>query len=123
MSVAQQEAVNADAVLAKAVVNAATQLGLKQAEVARAIGIHRSAFSRLKQKPVLSPQSKPGELALIIIRLARALYALTGGDETWMRRFMRQHNTMTGGIPAEQIGQIEGLMTVLRFVDAIRGKV
>lgn len=122
MSALIQQTPAPEVVLAKAIVNASEQLGLKQAEIAEAIGIHRTAFSRLKNKPFLDPKSKEGELALIVIRIARALYALTGGDEHWIKRFMRNQNQMTGGIPALQIANIEGLMAVLRFVDAIRGK-
>lgn len=123
MSAIEKALPSTDVVLAKAVVKASEQLGLKQAEAAKAIGIHRTAFSKLKSKPSLDPESKEGELALLVIRLARALFALTGGDETWIKRFMHQANSMTGGVPAQQIMRIEGLMTVLRFVDAIRGKV
>ncbi|MBL1321339.1 MAG: DUF2384 domain-containing protein [Methylophaga sp.] len=123
MSIVEKQNAMREVVLANAVVHASEQLGLKQAEVAQAIGMHRTAFSRLKSKPFLDPQSKEGQLALIIIRIARALFALTGGDEAWIKRFMRSQNKMTGGIPVQQIASIEGLMSVLRFVDAIRGKV
>ncbi|MBK9468295.1 MAG: DUF2384 domain-containing protein, partial [Gammaproteobacteria bacterium] len=58
-----------------------------------------------------------------LVRLARALFALTGGDQDWIRHFMRTPNKVTGGIPARQIESIQGLVTVLQFVDAIRGKV
>jgi DNA-binding XRE family transcriptional regulator len=109
-------------VLAKAILKASQQLGLKQAEAAKALGMHRTAFSKLNANPSLDPAKKEGELALLLIRIARALYALTGGDEDWIKRFMRNPNKITGGIPAEQITRIEGLMTVLRYVDAIRGK-
>ena len=91
-----------DVVLAKAIVNASEQLGLKQSEVADVIGIHRTAFSRLKSKPSLDPKSKQGELALVLIRIARALFALTAGDESWIKRFMRSQNKMTGGVPARR---------------------
>ena len=111
------------AVLAKAVLNAAEQLGLKQADVAAVLGIHRTAVSRLKQNPVLDPESKQGELALLLVRLARALFALTGGDKEWIQHFMSSPNKITGGVPAQQIARIEGLIRVLQFVDAIRGKV
>ncbi len=112
-----------EVVLAKAVLNAAAQLGLKQADLAAVLGMHRTAISRLKQNPSLSPRSKEGELALLLVRLARALFALTGGDPDWIRHFMRTPNRVTGGIPARQIESIQGLVTVLQFVDAIRGKV
>lgn len=108
-------------VLAKAVVRAAEQLGLKQVEAAKVLGIHRTAFSRLKSKPYLSPDSKEGELALLLIGIARSVYALTGGDAKWMTRFMRSPNNQTGGIPCEQVMTIQGLMTVKRFTDAVRG--
>ena len=110
-------------VLAKAVLRAADQLGLKQAELAATLGMHRTAVSRLKTTASLDPGSKQGELALLLLRLARALFALTGGDQDWIRHFMRTPNKITGGIPAAQIETIQGMTTVLQFVDAIRGKV
>lgn len=112
-----------DAVLAKAVLNAARQIGLNQTALAGVLGMHRTAISRLKQSPSLDPASKQGELALLLVRLARSLFALTGGDADWMRHFMQTPNTVTGGIPAQQIQSIQGLVTVLQFVDAIRGKI
>ncbi len=123
MSVLKQAKPAPDHVLAKALLNASEQLGLKQADVAAVLGVHRTAVSRLKQNLSLDPASKQGELALLLIRVARALFALTGGDKEWIHHFMRTHNTITGGIPAKQIESIQGLMTVLQFVDAIRGKV
>ncbi|MDP5150973.1 DUF2384 domain-containing protein [Rheinheimera baltica] len=111
-----------DEVLAKAVLNAADQLGLKQAELAAVLGIHRTAVSRLKQALSLDPKSKQGELALLLIRIARAVYALTGGDAAWIKHFMHSPNQLTGGIPAQQVQTVHGLMQVLHFVDAIRGK-
>lgn len=112
-----------DAVLAKAVLRASTQLGLKQSDLAAVLGVHRTAISRLKNTPSLDPDSKSGELALLLIRVARALFALTGGDQDWIRHFMHSPNMVTGGIPAQQITSIQGLMRVLQFVDGIRGKV
>ncbi|MFT7561570.1 MAG: hypothetical protein ACI93R_003499 [Flavobacteriales bacterium] len=122
MALAQQKP-SADAVLAKAVLKAAEQLGLKQVNLAAVLGMHRTAISRLKQSPSLNPASKQGELALLLIRLARALFALTGGDSDWIKHFMATPNHVTGGVPAEQIESIQGLMSVVQFADAIRGKV
>lgn len=112
-----------EAVLAKALLNAADQLGLKQAQLAAILGVHRTAISRLKQNPSLDPDSKQGELALLVIRVARALFALTGGDRDWIRHFMHNNNDVTGGVPAQQMQSIQGLIQVVQFVDAIRGKV
>ncbi len=123
MSALVQTNPNPAAVLAKAVLNAADQLGLKQAELAAVLGIHRTAISRLKQNPALDPKSKQGELALLLIRIARALFALTGGDKDWIKHFMHNPNQATGGVPAKQMESIQGLMQVLNFVDALRGKI
>lgn len=123
MSAITQTAPTPDSVLAKAVLNAAEQMGLKQSDLSAVLGVHRTAISRMKQNQQLDPDSKQGELALLLIRIARALYALTGGDKDWIQHFMRMPNSQTGGVPLEQIKTIQGLMMVLRFVDAIRGKV
>jgi len=112
-----------ETVLAKAVLNASNELTLNQTELAAVLGVHRTAISRLKQKLSLDPVSKQGELALLLVRVARALSALTGGDSDWIRHFMRSPNKITGGVPAEQVQSIQGLMSVLQFVDATRGKV
>lgn len=111
-----------DAVLAKAVLRAAAQLGMNQSELGAVLGMHRSAVSRLGRNGALDPETKQGELALLVVRLARALFALTGGDDNWMRHFMRSENVATGGVPLQQITTIQGLVSVLTFVDGIRGK-
>ena len=110
-------------VLSKAVLNAARQLTLRQDELGRVLGVHRSAITRLKKNLDLQPESKQGELALLLIRTARALFALAGGDEVWIRHFMRSPNRLTGGIPAEQVQTVQGLVRVLTCLDALRGKV
>lgn len=122
MTAATQPSLHADQVLAKAVLRAAQQLGLSQAELGAVLGLHRTGISRLKHSGSLAPDSKQGELALLLIGLARALYALAGGEELWIRHFMHSPNQVTGGIPVEQVQRIQGLITVLHFVDGIRGK-
>ena len=112
-----------DHVLAKAVLRAAEQLGLSQSALAEVLGVHRTTITQLKKNLKLDPTSKQGELALLLIRLARALFALTGGDQVWIQHFMRTPNRATGGVPAEQVTRLEGLLAVLRFVDGMRGKV
>ena len=39
-----------------------------------------------------------------------------------MRHFMNTPNRVTAGVPVQQIESIRGLVSVLQFVDAIRGK-
>jgi hypothetical protein len=105
-------------VLVEALQNAGTQLGLKQSDLGRIVGKNRTAISRGQ----IDPASKAGELALLFVRCYRALYALTGGSIEQMRHWMKTENHHTGGVPAEQIKSIQGLVTVVRYLDAIRGK-
>jgi transcriptional regulator with XRE-family HTH domain len=124
MSAVEKLQPQAEAVLAKAVLRAAEQLGLNQSALAAVLGLHPSAVSRFKAgRRVLDPGSKEGELALLLIRLARSLFVLTGGDTRWIHHFMATPNRLTGAVPGEQIRQIQGLVQVLQVVDALRGKV
>ena len=123
MSALTQQIPEPAVVLAKALMSAAEQLGLKQAELGAILGLDRTGISRLKQNLSLDPNSKKGELALLVIRIARALFALAGGDKEWIKHFMHNPNKVTGGIPAKQMETIQGLIQVMQFVDAIRGKV
>lgn len=123
MSAQPEQRPDQAAVLCKALFNVAGQLTLKQEELGKVVGINRTSISKLKQKGVLDPKSKQGELALLLIRAARALYALSGGDQAWIKHFMRSNNKLTGGVPAEQIQSVQGLMRVVTYLDAIRGKV
>ena len=106
-------------VLATALVNAGKELGLTQHDLGQVIGKDRTVLSR----GGLDPCSKPGELALLLIRAYRALFALTGGDREAMRHWMHTENLHTGGVPSEQVRSVQGLMRVVEYLDAIRGKV
>ncbi|ADC72581.1 hypothetical protein TK90_2091 [Thioalkalivibrio sp. K90mix] len=105
-------------VLREALVNAGKALGLTQADLGDVVGRGRTDISRGN----IDPASKPGELALLLIRCYRALYVLTGGDAAAMKHWMHTQNHHTGGVPAEQIRTVQGLVGVLEYLDAIRGK-
>jgi len=105
-------------VLATALVKAGKELGLTQNDLGQVIGRDRTALSR----GGLDPLSKSGELALLLIRAYRALFALTGGDRDAMRHWFQTENLHTGGVPSEQVRNVQGLMQVVEYLDAIRGK-
>lgn len=107
----------ADQVLTKATLRAGKALGLNQAEIGAVVGRDRTSLRR-----GVDPHSKAGELAALLIRVYRSLYALTGGDANAMRHWMETENHHTGGVPREQIRTVSGLTQVLEYVDAIRGK-
>jgi len=119
MSIAAVLAPERAEVLREALVSAGKALGLNQAELGEVIGRGRTDISRGN----VDPDSKPGELALLLIRCYRALYVLTGGDAGAMKHWMHTQNHHTGGIPAEQIRSVQGLVGVLEYLDAVRGKV
>lgn len=108
-----------DAVLTQALLNAGDFLGLTRDALGAAIGKERTVFSRGK----IAPNTKAGELALLLIRCYRSLYALVGGDRAQMRHWMHTANSHTGGVPAEQVQSVQGLVRVMEYLDAIRGKV
>lgn len=105
-------------VLAEAFLNAGKQLGLTQADLGEIIGKDRSAVSRGR----IDPDSKDGELALLFIRCYRALFVLVDGAGEPMRHWMQSENRHTGGIPAQQVKSVQGLVRVLEYLDGIRGK-
>jgi hypothetical protein len=118
MSLAVAPDVDQASVLAEALINAGKHLGLNQAELGEIIGKDRTAIGRGR----IDPASKAGELALLFIRCYRALYVLVGGNPQQMRHWMQTENLHTGGIPAEQVKTVQGLTTVLEYLDAMRGK-
>lgn len=123
MSAFKTKRPNEAEVLAKALLNASSALNLKQTELAKALGVDLSTINKLKVNCSLEPSSKKGEIALLLVRIASSLHILTNDDREWMKQFMHSENKGTRGIPAEQISTISGLITVLRYVDAMSGKV
>jgi hypothetical protein len=119
MSVALAARPDPAAVLAEALANAGRALGMNQTDLGRIIGKDRSAISRGQ----IDPHTKPGELALLLIRVYRALFVLVGGDPEAMRHWMHTENHHTGGVPGEQVKSIQGLVQVLEYLDAMRGKI
>lgn len=109
---------DAGATLAKAVLNAGRSLGLTQTDIGAIIGRDRSALHR----GGIPPASKQGELALLLIRVYRSLFALVGGTDRDLKHWMYTENRHLGGVPAEQLKSVQGLTRVLTYLDAIRGK-
>lgn len=105
-------------VLGEAVLNAGARLGLTTTQVGEVIGRDRSSISRSG----VNPKSKSGELAMFLIRVFRSLFALVGGDQAQILHFMRSENRGTGGIPIEQVKRVSGLVSVMQYLDALRGR-
>jgi len=112
------------AVLSKAVVRAARLLGLTQRDVAAALGISEATTSRMfAGKYLLSRErAKEWELALLLVRLFRSLDALWGHEAT-ARTWLTSENLALGGRPADLVRTVEGMVRVVAYLDAARGRV
>jgi len=118
-----QDSAAAD-VVSKAVIRSAQQLELSQAVVASILGTSGATASRLfGGRYKLHPSRKrEWEFALLFIRLYRSLDAIAGhGKEaiTWLNG----DNTALLGKPVELIQTAEGLIRVLHYLDAYRGRI
>ncbi len=117
-----QEQPHAAPVLARAVLAAAERLGLRNKHLAAVIGTSEASVSRLAGGRGLEPDTKEGELALLFLRLFRSLDALIGGDDAKARAWLHADNAHVRGVPAERIRTVEGLVDVVQYLDAMRGR-
>lgn len=104
--------------LAKAFLNAGEALGMTRTQLGQVVGRDRTSLAR-----GIDPNAKPGELALMLIRCYRGLYALVGGDPGAMRHWMHTPNRHVQGVPVDLVQTVPGLNRVLDYLDAMRGKV
>jgi transcriptional regulator with XRE-family HTH domain len=110
-------------VLAKAALSAAERLGLRQRDLADVIGASEASVSRLQRGRGLDPARKEGELALLFLRVYRSLDAIMGGDDARSMAWLHAENTHLGGVPAGRLATVEGLVDVVQYLDAMRGRV
>lgn len=104
---------NNSAVLTKATMHAADQLGLTQYQLKRVLDLEHIKTIEL------DPTSKSAQKALLLIQVFLSLDTLNSGDVDWMQHFMRSQNSMTKGIPIQQIQEYSGLIRVLECLQAL----
>ena len=112
------------AVVTKAAMRAATRLGLPNRSLARILGVSEATVSRMGAGTYqLKTDDKAFELALMFLRLFRALDALCGGDEQTSRAWLRNDNLALGGMPVALIESLSGMINVVGYLDARRALV
>ena len=117
----QPEPVADGAVVTKAALRAAAHLGLSNRSLARVIGVSEATVSRMGAGTyVLKTEDKAFELALMFLRLVRALDALAGGDAQTSRAWLRNDNLALGGVPIVLIESLSGIINVVGYLDAQR---
>jgi hypothetical protein len=68
------------------------------------------------------PASTKGEIALLFLRIFRSLDAVVGGNAEHARAWLHARNHHLGGVPAEMIASVAGIVRVADYLDAMRGK-
>ena len=111
------------AILSNAVVKVAQRLGVSQTKVAETLGVSGPTASRLfSGKYTLDPdRRKEWELAALFVRVYRSLDSIVASEEK-ARAWLNSGNRALGGRPIDLISSAEGLIRVLQYLDASRGK-
>ena len=110
--------------ITKAFLRAGEQLELSQKDMSGVLGISEAGVSRLVNKEKFLPaRGKENEIALLFVRLFRSLGAILGSDRDNMRAWFSAFNKDLEGIPRELIKSLQGLIHVITYLDAMRGKI
>ena len=109
--------------LTKAVIRAAQTLELNQSKVAATLGVSDPTVSRMfAQKYLLDPNRKEWELGTLFVRLFRSLDSIVASDEK-ARAWLNSDNKALGDRPIELLARAEGMVRVLYYLDAARGRI
>lgn len=113
-----------EAVLTKATLRSADLLGIERKDLSQIIGMSEASLSRMHRgESVVSLGSKEGEAATQLVRIYRSLDSLFGGKPELCSKWLKAANTHLGGVPLELTKNIQGLIDVARYLDAMRAKV
>ena len=111
-------------VLTKAALRAAERLEIPQKALSRILGLSEASVSRMRAGTfLLSPGDKSFELAVLFVRLFRALDAMVGGDEVVARAWLRNPSTTLADVPLVLMHSVAGLVHVVAYLDAERARV
>ena len=112
-----------DVILTKAICQLAKFYSLSGKELSQIIGISESTVTRLAQgKKLISPHNKEGEMALLLLRIYRSLNAMVGNSHEKAKLWLNSPNQYFKNTPLEEMKTISGLIGVLNYLDAMRGK-
>jgi uncharacterized protein (DUF2384 family) len=110
-------------VLTKAILNLANFYNFTGKDLSDIIGISESTTTRLNQcKKFISPDTKEGEMALLLLRVYRGLNSLIGNNHEKAKIWLNSFNNYFKKKPIEQLKTVSGLVDVVNYLDAMRGK-
>jgi hypothetical protein len=123
MNIENQQNPQKELVLTKALCNLAKNFDLTGKELSEITGMSESTITRLFQgKKLIVPESKEGEIVLLLIRIYRSLNAILGNQHDKAMAWLRSPNHYFQNPPLEAMKTLTGLMSVLHYLDAMRGK-
>jgi uncharacterized protein (DUF2384 family) len=110
------------AVLSKALIRAADQLGLSQAKLSQVLGVSTATMSRIFSGAyMIASEKKEWDFAVLVIRLFRSLDAIVGGSAEDAKRWLESKNhALADQKPVDLITTTEGLVRVVNYLDARR---
>jgi len=112
-----------EVVLSKAFCNMAKFCSFTGKDIKQMTGISESSFTRLNHgERFISPTSKEGEIALLLLRIYRSLNAIVGNNHEKAKRWLNSQNQYFQKKPIEEMMTIPGLVSVVNYLDAMRGK-
>lgn len=105
--------------LAKALLNAAQEMGIGMDVLSQIIGEDCSSI----RQGGITPETKSGKRALMLIHCYQSLYSLVGGDPEQIKHWMHVFNKGIKGVPAEKILEEADLTQVVSYLDAMQEKI
>lgn len=110
-------------ILTKALKKAAEYWGMSNKQLGEVIGLSEATISRLKNgQYILDHNSKQWELAVVFLRIFRGLDAYMGGNIQNECSWLKSHNLALGGMPLDLMRNVEGLTSVVQYIDYMRGQ-
>lgn len=110
-------------VLTKAILKLADFYNLTGKDLHHIIGVSESTITRLNQgKAYLSPTTKEGEIALLLLRVYRGLNSLIGTNHEKAKLWLNSYNKYFNKKPIDHLKTLTGLVEVVNYIDAMRGK-
>jgi hypothetical protein len=110
-------------VLTDAVLRAAALLDITQTSLAQILGLSPSTISRMANGSyTLDDDKKEWELGALFVRLFRSLDALIGSNDAAAQTWLGGSNLGLTGRPLDLIRTTEGLVRVVQYLDAARGR-
>ena len=112
---------NREVVLTNAVIRASNLLGLNDQQLSNIIDVSPQNLADIKVgQRLLKDGSSSFRLATLLIRVFRSVDAISGGDVSVIKKWMKSQNTKLNGSPIEIITKKEGLENVVSYLDSRR---